>query len=144
MQSERCKETVPLLKQAKRAILLTGTPALSRPIELFTQLDALLPAVRPSCSAKLSRSLAIASRKLVDHCMSTCHLGTLAWPGLPARKSLPASHTARAASCCCLGADCSACQIHASVLLTVCVVQASRLVGRLAISSKQHIGLYTF
>ena len=48
VQSERCKETVPLLKQAKRAILLTGTPALSRPIELFTQLDALLPAVSQS------------------------------------------------------------------------------------------------
>jgi SWI/SNF-related matrix-associated actin-dependent regulator 1 of chromatin subfamily A len=34
---------VPLLKAAKRAILLSGTPALSRPSELLTQLQALLP-----------------------------------------------------------------------------------------------------
>jgi len=34
---------VPLVKAAKRAILLSGTPALSRPPELLTQLQALLP-----------------------------------------------------------------------------------------------------
>jgi len=32
-----------LLKKAKRAILLSGTPALSRPNELFPQLNALYP-----------------------------------------------------------------------------------------------------
>ena len=36
---------MPLLKDANRAICLTGTPALSRPIELFTQLEALVPKV---------------------------------------------------------------------------------------------------
>ncbi len=32
---------LPLLKAARRAMLLSGTPALSRPVELFTQLHAL-------------------------------------------------------------------------------------------------------
>ena len=36
---------LPLLKSAKRAICLTGTPALSRPIELYAQLEALRPNV---------------------------------------------------------------------------------------------------
>ncbi|XP_061653100.1 DNA annealing helicase and endonuclease ZRANB3 isoform X2 [Phyllopteryx taeniolatus] len=34
---------VPLIQSAKRAILLTGTPALARPEELFMQIDALYP-----------------------------------------------------------------------------------------------------
>ena len=46
MQSDRSKETLPLLKKAKGVVLLSGTPALSRPIELFTQLDALVPAAK--------------------------------------------------------------------------------------------------
>ncbi|KAH3761372.1 chromatin remodeling factor18 [Pelomyxa schiedti] len=37
----RSQVTIPLLKAAHRAILLSGTPALSRPIELFPQLQAL-------------------------------------------------------------------------------------------------------
>ena len=37
----RTKTLVPLLKGAKRALMISGTPALSRPIELFTQLNAL-------------------------------------------------------------------------------------------------------
>uniref|UniRef100_A0A3Q1C297 Zinc finger, RAN-binding domain containing 3 n=1 Tax=Amphiprion ocellaris TaxID=80972 RepID=A0A3Q1C297_AMPOC len=37
----RTKIVVPLIQSAKRAILLTGTPALGRPEELFMQLDAL-------------------------------------------------------------------------------------------------------
>ncbi|KAJ3272237.1 hypothetical protein HK104_004523, partial [Borealophlyctis nickersoniae] len=40
--AKRTKAITPLLKQSKRVLLLTGTPALSRPIELFTQLSALL------------------------------------------------------------------------------------------------------
>jgi len=40
-QAARTKTLVPLLQQAKRAILLSGTPALSRPKELFMQLKAL-------------------------------------------------------------------------------------------------------
>uniref|UniRef100_A0A672FH77 Zinc finger, RAN-binding domain containing 3 n=1 Tax=Salarias fasciatus TaxID=181472 RepID=A0A672FH77_SALFA len=39
----RTKILVPLVQGAKRAVLLTGTPALGRPEELFMQLDALHP-----------------------------------------------------------------------------------------------------
>uniref|UniRef100_A0A1A7WV27 Zinc finger, RAN-binding domain containing 3 n=1 Tax=Iconisemion striatum TaxID=60296 RepID=A0A1A7WV27_9TELE len=39
----RTKILVPLIQSAKRSILLTGTPALGRPEELFMQIDALYP-----------------------------------------------------------------------------------------------------
>ena len=39
----RTKAILPMLIKAKRAILLSGTPALSRPSELFWQLHALDP-----------------------------------------------------------------------------------------------------
>ncbi|XP_043930881.1 DNA annealing helicase and endonuclease ZRANB3 [Protopterus annectens] len=39
----RSKLLVPVVQKAKRAILLTGTPALGRPEELFMQIDALYP-----------------------------------------------------------------------------------------------------
>ncbi|KAM9830307.1 DNA annealing helicase and endonuclease ZRANB3 isoform X2 [Syngnathus typhle] len=39
----RTKLLVPIIQSAKRAILLTGTPALGRPEELFMQIDALYP-----------------------------------------------------------------------------------------------------
>uniref|UniRef100_A0A8C2WPJ1 Zinc finger, RAN-binding domain containing 3 n=1 Tax=Cyclopterus lumpus TaxID=8103 RepID=A0A8C2WPJ1_CYCLU len=39
----RTKILAPLIQGAKRAILLTGTPALGRPEELFMQIDALYP-----------------------------------------------------------------------------------------------------
>lgn len=39
----RSKILVPVIQNAKRAILLTGTPALGRPEELFMQVDALYP-----------------------------------------------------------------------------------------------------
>ncbi|XP_037552641.1 DNA annealing helicase and endonuclease ZRANB3 [Nematolebias whitei] len=39
----RTKILVPLVQSAKRALLLTGTPALGRPEELFMQIDALYP-----------------------------------------------------------------------------------------------------
>ena len=39
----RTRCLVPLLHRSKNAILLSGTPALSRPMELFSQLNALAP-----------------------------------------------------------------------------------------------------
>ena len=39
--AKRTKILSPLIQSSKRAFLLSGTPALSRPIELFTQLNAL-------------------------------------------------------------------------------------------------------
>jgi SNF2 family DNA or RNA helicase len=47
----RTKCLVPLLHKAKRAVLLSGTPALSRPIELFTQLNSLSPNSWPDMKA---------------------------------------------------------------------------------------------
>jgi hypothetical protein len=42
-QAKRTQSLVPFIQQKHRAILLSGTPALSRPLELYTQLNALLP-----------------------------------------------------------------------------------------------------
>ncbi|KAK3108769.1 hypothetical protein FSP39_015265 [Pinctada imbricata] len=42
-KTARCKAARPLLQNARRVILLSGTPALSRPSELFTQIDAVCP-----------------------------------------------------------------------------------------------------
>ena len=41
IKAKRTQSLLPMLTDAKRAILLSGTPALSRPFELFTQLHAL-------------------------------------------------------------------------------------------------------
>jgi len=46
-KTARAKAATPLLQQAKRAILLSGTPALSRPIELYNQIIALSRAIFP-------------------------------------------------------------------------------------------------
>jgi len=45
-QSQRTKDPVPLAQRAARCLLLSGTPALARPKELFQQLAALLPAAK--------------------------------------------------------------------------------------------------
>jgi uncharacterized protein (DUF3820 family) len=42
-KSLRSKACLPLIGAARRALLLSGTPALSRPAELFTQLSSLQP-----------------------------------------------------------------------------------------------------
>ncbi|XP_075656340.1 uncharacterized protein LOC142626404 isoform X1 [Castanea sativa] len=44
-QAKRTTASLPVIKKAKYALLLSGTPALSRPIELFKQLEALYPDV---------------------------------------------------------------------------------------------------
>lgn len=46
--AQRTKAVTPLLKRAKRALLLSGTPALSRPVELFAQINAVSPLLFPS------------------------------------------------------------------------------------------------
>lgn len=51
MQSMRTKETLPILKAAKRVVLLTGTPALSRPKELFPLLSGLVPSSKLTMKA---------------------------------------------------------------------------------------------
>ncbi|XP_059444119.1 uncharacterized protein LOC132176025 [Corylus avellana] len=44
-QAKRTTAALPVIKKAQYVILLSGTPALSRPIELFKQLEALYPDV---------------------------------------------------------------------------------------------------
>ncbi|XP_018408054.1 PREDICTED: SWI/SNF-related matrix-associated actin-dependent regulator of chromatin subfamily A-like protein 1 [Nanorana parkeri] len=43
VKTARCKSAMPLLKSAKRVLLLSGTPAMSRPAELYTQIAAVRP-----------------------------------------------------------------------------------------------------
>ena len=45
--AQRTKLALPLLAAARRALLLTGTPALSRPVELFTLVSTLRPGAHP-------------------------------------------------------------------------------------------------
>ncbi|XP_068602328.1 SWI/SNF-related matrix-associated actin-dependent regulator of chromatin subfamily A-like protein 1 [Brachionichthys hirsutus] len=47
IKTARCKAALPLLKAARRVILLSGTPAMSRPAELYTQILAVRPALFP-------------------------------------------------------------------------------------------------
>lgn len=47
MKTARCKAALPLLKVAKRVVLLSGTPAMSRPAELYTQILAVRPTLFP-------------------------------------------------------------------------------------------------
>lgn len=44
-KTARCKAAMPILQNARRVILLSGTPALSRPNELFTQIIAVCPSL---------------------------------------------------------------------------------------------------
>ncbi|XP_032859804.2 SWI/SNF-related matrix-associated actin-dependent regulator of chromatin subfamily A-like protein 1 isoform X2 [Tyto alba] len=47
IKTARCQAAMPLLKAARRVILLSGTPAMSRPSELYTQIAAVQPAFFP-------------------------------------------------------------------------------------------------
>ncbi|ONM59984.1 chromatin remodeling factor18 [Zea mays] len=49
-QAKRTVASLPVLQKAQYVVLLSGTPALSRPIELFTQIQALYPTVYKSVS----------------------------------------------------------------------------------------------
>ncbi|KAL3804483.1 hypothetical protein HJC23_002522 [Cyclotella cryptica] len=44
LSSQRCQLALPILQKSKRLILLSGTPALNRPVELWPQIAALDPA----------------------------------------------------------------------------------------------------
>jgi len=47
-KASRTQAALPLLKAATRVILLSGTPALSRPVELYTQITAIRPGLFPT------------------------------------------------------------------------------------------------
>ncbi|XP_016052256.1 PREDICTED: SWI/SNF-related matrix-associated actin-dependent regulator of chromatin subfamily A-like protein 1 isoform X2 [Miniopterus natalensis] len=51
IKTARCRAAMPLLKVAKRVILLSGTPAVSRPAELYTQIIAVKPTFFPQFHA---------------------------------------------------------------------------------------------
>ncbi|XP_064465934.1 SWI/SNF-related matrix-associated actin-dependent regulator of chromatin subfamily A-like protein 1 [Ornithodoros turicata] len=61
-KSARTKACQKAMKKARRVILLTGTPALSRPVELYTQISAVVPKFFPGmqefgiryCNGKLT------------------------------------------------------------------------------------------
>ena len=53
--SQRSKELVPILSAAKRVILLSGTPVLSKPVEIYNILRILRPDVTPSFKDFTSR-----------------------------------------------------------------------------------------
>lgn len=54
-KTKRTKAITPLLKSARYALLITGTPALNRPIELFSQLYMLRPAYVKNYTAYAKR-----------------------------------------------------------------------------------------
>lgn len=43
LKSEKTKKLLPFLRNARRTLLLTGTPAMSRPLELYPQVQAVSP-----------------------------------------------------------------------------------------------------
>lgn len=47
IETKRSKTLIPIIGAAERALLLSGTPALSRPIELFPQIQAINPKLLP-------------------------------------------------------------------------------------------------
>lgn len=63
MSAKRSQALTPVLKGARRALLLSGTPALSRPVELFPQINAISPTLFPKyqdfvrryCNAHMGR-----------------------------------------------------------------------------------------
>ena len=46
-KAKRTKAIIPIVKRTPKALLLSGTPALNRPVELFTQLHMLRPKYMP-------------------------------------------------------------------------------------------------
>ncbi|XP_077604724.1 SWI/SNF-related matrix-associated actin-dependent regulator of chromatin subfamily A-like protein 1 isoform X4 [Crocuta crocuta] len=51
LKTARCRAAMPILKVAKRVILLSGTPAMSRPAELYTQIIGVRPTFFPQFHA---------------------------------------------------------------------------------------------
>uniref|UniRef100_A0A8C2JZR3 SWI/SNF-related matrix-associated actin-dependent regulator of chromatin subfamily A-like protein 1 n=1 Tax=Cyprinus carpio TaxID=7962 RepID=A0A8C2JZR3_CYPCA len=89
MKTARCRAALPLLKTAKRVILLSGTPAMSRPAELYTQILAVRPSLFPRfhdfgtryCDAKQVRPSVYRCVKaqcgamMSEHCCAVCVQG---------------------------------------------------------------------
>lgn len=71
-KAQRTQALTGIIKNASRAFLLTGTPAINRPIELFPQLQALYPRIFPNfwefskryCDEHLDRYVELRLRKI--------------------------------------------------------------------------------
>ena len=71
--SQRSKNLVPILQAAKRVILLSGTPVLAKPVEIYNILKILRPDVIPSFKDFTSRYCdPKATRFGMDYSGSTC------------------------------------------------------------------------
>ena len=46
--SKRSKNLIPILQNAKRVLLLSGTPILNKPVEIYNIMKVLRPDVMPS------------------------------------------------------------------------------------------------
>ena len=74
--TERAKACLPYLRRARRALLLSGSPVMQRPVELYTQVNAAMPGALPSfvdfanryCDPKPSKIPGVA----VDYSGSSC------------------------------------------------------------------------
>lgn len=53
--AKRTQAVTPLITRCNRALLLSGTPALSRPVELFPQINSLVPVLFPKFSEYAER-----------------------------------------------------------------------------------------
>ena len=71
--AQRSKKLMPVLQRAKRLILLTGTPILSHPVELFNLIKVLRPDVMTSFTQYTQRYCdPKPSRFAMDYTGSTC------------------------------------------------------------------------
>ena len=64
-KTARYKSSEKIARKAKRLILLSGTPALSRPIELYSQISLIAP--------KLFRSVSTSKSVLTTYILKTIH-----------------------------------------------------------------------
>merc|ERR1719464_921127 len=53
--AQRTRELLQLVRAASRVLLLSGTPALARPVELYTQIEAVEPSLFGSFTAFANR-----------------------------------------------------------------------------------------
>lgn len=77
-QAKRTKEVLPIVRAAKRVLLLSGTPALNRPKELYPQVRV--------------------GRISFEHHLACPECGILSWCSQTVAKAQSAQHLCRAAS----------------------------------------------
>uniref|UniRef100_A0AAV2JCX5 SWI/SNF-related matrix-associated actin-dependent regulator of chromatin subfamily A-like protein 1 n=1 Tax=Knipowitschia caucasica TaxID=637954 RepID=A0AAV2JCX5_KNICA len=76
-KTARYKAALPLLQAAKRVILLSGTPALARPSELYTQIQAVRPKLFPKFKDYAERYCQGHKTEFTYDASGSCHLEEL-------------------------------------------------------------------